>query len=399
MKGRQEMQRQNWPAMLALSVFALFALGIAFYMVASGQSQTLVVAGAVMVLALGQLAAIIASSWRVARTDQRLKSHGESLRQLSQIDQVQTSRLDHVERQLAAVPGRELLAEMVNLRDGFQALAGTMAKPAPAPREKPVERPRAEAAPKSAPPPKPAPRERLELMLEPVIELSTGQTAHYRACVNMVDEEGHEVPHESLMAKADEGGMRGQLDAHLLKLALPVLRRLRLKHGAMRMLVPLGASTLARPADLSRVAELLQEEQDAAPGIVFEFNHEDLGGLDQSGIEGLAKLGRLGATMGLAHVSISGLDLPSLRQLGVRYLDVDAQAFDAGFGVSQSWTEFARYARAMQFQLIGGGVETSLEAAAANRLARFAYGPYFAPPRKVKQGAGFAQSGSETEAA
>src|SRR5580765_2645192 len=103
------MQQKNWPAMLALSAFALFALGLAFYMVGSGQTQTVVVAGAVIVLALGQLAAVFVNGWRAARTDQRLRSQGEGLRQLSQNDQARAQRLEQIEHQLAAVPGRELL--------------------------------------------------------------------------------------------------------------------------------------------------------------------------------------------------------------------------------------------------------------------------------------------------
>ncbi len=125
-----------------------------------------------------------------------------------------------------------------------------------------------------------------------------------------------------------------------------------------------------------------------AAGVVLEIIHGDLAKLTADGIGGLAQLARLGVNMSLSRVSLSGLDLMSLRQLGVRFLDIDARTIDAGFGVAPAWSDFAQYARSMQFQLVAGKVETTTQSQAAGRLARFGYGPAFAPPRRVRAGAG-----------
>ncbi|MBI2717787.1 MAG: EAL domain-containing protein [Rhizobiales bacterium] len=376
------MQRQDWPAVLGLMLFAALAAGFAAAMLAANWQQNLIPAGAVLVLAAGQMAALFAQGARYRKLASRLASQGRSFDTMAEGAADTAARLERIEQQLTRPAARspdDILQEVRALRDSVQTLAKDMAQPP---------KPAAERAPPRANPVPPPPQERLDLLLEPLIELATGVTVHYRARVNMADEHGSEVVHDELMAKANGGGLRPALDVHLLRLTLPVLRRLQVKHPAMRVMVPLSGATLRAAADVGRLTAALEAEADAAAGIVFEIAQADLAQLDRAGIEGLAKLGRLGATLALCEVSVAGLDLAALRQLGARFLTIDGHSIDAGFGVSSAWTEFARFARAMQFQIIVGGVRSTVEAQAAARVARYASGPYFAPPRRVRQDAG-----------
>jgi EAL domain-containing protein (putative c-di-GMP-specific phosphodiesterase class I) len=232
--------------------------------------------------------------------------------------------------------------------------------------------------------------EHLDLLLEPVIELSSGSTSHYRALINLANGRGDVVPHGELMEKAELGGMRAALDSHIVKLVAPVLRRLRLKNPGLRVFVPLGRATLGSRGEADGIISLLLQDADVANGVVFELGQEDIGQLDPAGIENLASLGRLGATLALRDVYLGGLDLAALRQLGVRFLNFPPHAVDAGNGPSEVWREFVQYARAMQIQLIVGDIETPQQASAASKCARFGHGPFFAPPRKVRRDAGVA---------
>jgi hypothetical protein len=103
--------------------------------------------------------------------------------------------------------------------------------------------------------------------------------------------------------------------------------------------------------------------------------------------------------MALSNVQVAGLDLASLRQLGVRFLTFPPSAADAGFGPTSAWREFVQYARAMQFQIIISDIATPQQATAATKLARFGYGSFFAPPRKVRQGAGISSAHRNASAA
>ena len=387
------MQRQNWATTAGIAIFALLAIGCAFYLLAIKTFSALVVAGALLVLAWGQLLALLAQWRRNATIAGRIMEHDRSYNFQAQQSAATTDRLEIIERRLAQ-SSTEVLQEMRSLRDSVQNMARSVTGDLTKSNESLL---REGLAPQTK---TPAPaQEHLNLMLEPVIELSTGTTLHYRALINMVNGQGAEVFHDDLMSKADAGGMRAALDAHLLKLALPVLRRLRNKHPNMRLLVPLGVATLQTESDVARLIAELEQASDSADGIVVDIAHGDLASLDARGINGLAKLGRLGVTMALSNVSVAGLDLASLRRLGVRFLGINAAEFDAGTGVSPAWTEFIQLARAMQFQMIGGGITSSAQATAATRLARLGYGSYFAPPRRVRREAGHTAGMHRTQAA
>ncbi|MBC8038459.1 MAG: EAL domain-containing protein [Rhizobiales bacterium] len=392
------MQREDWPAIIGTAMFALLAMGSALFMLAAGEVEATVIAGALLLLAAGQVVALFVQGMRNTDLDERLSDQGRKLRATSKEIASIVDRIAWMQQQIAQPIGRpieDLMEEVRKLRGHVETLARDIANS-----PKPASETRHDAAPEPATQPKEAATgDRLDFLLEPVVELSTGATAHYRARVNMVGIEGAEVSHEEMMRKADAGGVRAALDIHIVKLALPVLRRLRNKHPAMCLLIPLGVATLKTEQDVTRLMRVMEDDTETARGIVFDIAHSDLAGLDAGGIEGLARLGRLGIKMALSQVSIAGLDLASLRQLGVRFLDIDAAGLNTRLETAPAWVEFAQFARAMQFRIIGGGIVSADQAETASHIARFGYGPYFAPPRRVRADAGQAAGASRTQAA
>lgn len=405
------MPKQDWPTILGLSVFALAAIAIASYMIVTGGPEMVVVAGAILLLAAGQVGLVFVSILKMLRLQDWLTVHQERLHDLSEQADAATARMDDLAYQIASPPAGgldQIMADIRALRDGFRTLieekeaqtvpVQPLAKTPPAVEPLFVVPPPAAPQPQAAPPPRPT-NERLELLLEPVIELNTGSTAHYRVLLDLADDNGHVVQHAELMAKADAGGMRPALDAHMVKLVAPILRRLRAKNPGLRAFVPIGSTTLGSREETARILAILEQEVDVASGLVFEFHHRNLGDLDTAGIENLASLGRLGATMALSDVQVSGLDLAALRQLGVRFLSFASYAGEAGFSLSPAWREFMQYARAMQFQIIVSDIATTQQATAAGQIGRFGFGPFFAPPRKVRADAGVTGSQRHARAA
>ena len=385
------MSRQMLTVMLGLAVFPFAAIAIAAYVLTTSGPEMTSLAGAIMVLAACLFGLALVVMMKLSRHEEWLASQQETMRDLNDQSHALTARLDDVE-QRGAEPARrldEITTDMKMLRDGIRSLMTMRDKPEPAPRAPAAEMPKAAAQ---------AGSEHLELLLEPVIELATGITSHYRALLNLTDDQGHAVPHAELMQKADQGGMRPALDAHVVKLVAPVLRRLRLKNPGLRVFVPIGLSTLGSFEEAQRILSSLERDVDVAGGMVFEFAHRDLGSLDDAGIQNLARLGRLGATLGLSQVQVAGLDLASLRQLGVRFLTFPPHAVDAGFGPSAAWREFVQYARAMQFQVVVSDIVTAQQASVAGKFGRFGFGSFFAPPRKVRADAGVGASAATRNA-
>jgi EAL domain-containing protein (putative c-di-GMP-specific phosphodiesterase class I) len=411
------MRHNEWPRIAGVASFSLLAVGCAAFLIGTGDLHQSVIGAGLLLLAAGQLFMLTAGWLRLSRLAERQREQGRAVRDLSDSAAAVVDRLQALESKPAtpapAPRSDSTIAEMQVLRQQLQDLLVGIQSPAAAPAPRQAAAAPSKPAAAAAAPPKPvaaataqpdaaaaarpspaAASERLDLLLEPVIELLTGETSHYRALLAMVDGGGHEVAHADLMRKAEQNGVRPQLDVHLLRQALPVFRRLRMKHPAMRLFVPVGAPTLNTPAEIDRLQAALEAASDIAPGVVLDLSHSALGALSDSGVDGLARLGRLGTTMVLSQVALNGLDLLSLRKLGVRFLDIDARSFEQGFGVAPAWSDFVQYARSMQFSLIGGCVETAAQSLAASRLARYGYGPYFAPARRVRPDAGEAPAAS-----
>lgn len=407
------MSRHLMPVMLGLLVLPAAAVIAAAYLAASSHGELAALSTILIALGAGVFAIVMVVLMKLSRQEDWLYDQQDQVRDLHERHDALVARLDAVEEQAGHPAAKldEIMGDMRALRDNFKTMAEASARPsrpaeepaAPS-RETPREQPLAwGAATPPAQPAAPAPQkkgaEHLELLLEPVIELATGVTTHYRAMLDLTDENGHVVHHAELMRKADQGGMRAALDTHVVKLVGPVLRRLRLKNPGIRIFVPVGLSTLNAREEGGRIAQILERDVDVASGVVFEFDQKDLGALDDTGIGNVARLARLGATMSLTRAQVSGLDLAALRQLGVRYLSFPTHAADSGFGVSQAWRDFAQYARAMQFQIIVADIVTPQQATAAGKMGRFGHGAFFAPPRKVRADAGLAAINRSANAA
>lgn len=383
------MSRHNIPAMITLAVFPVAAVGLSIYMLVSGSVQVTAVAGVVLLLGAGLLLAAIAGVLKYSRLEDWLYDQQDQMADAVHKLDTLAGRIEDAEQRFDQ-PDKalgEIKAELKDLRENLRRLVQAQDRPQAA--AQPAHAAETAASPHSAAKAQSA-GEHLELLLEPVIELATGSTAHYRALLSLADDHGHTVSHADLMQKANAGGMRPALDAHLVKQAAPVLRRLRARNPGLRAFLPLGIATLGSGEEIQRIVANLEREADVAAGVVFEFDHRGLGGLDDDGIQNLARLARLGATMSLAQVQVAGLDLSALRQLGVRYLSFPPNAADGGSGPTPAWREFVQYARIMQFQVIVSDIATPQQATAATQVGRYGFGPFFAPPRKVRADAGAA---------
>lgn len=214
------------------------------------------------------------------------------------------------------------------------------------------------------------------ISLEPVIDLFSGKTAHYRL---------HHAFDGADKSKADRPERRPALDIYLYREALVLLRRLRKRDNRLGILVPLSSTTLAIPEALSRIAQLHASEPGISEGLVVDIPHAVLASLSQSSLEGLAYMARSGIEMSLSNAAVSGLDLAALDKLNVRYVGISAGSVGSEPKQSSGIANFVQAARALHVQVIVTGVANAQQATQLMRIARFASGPAFAEPRRVRR--------------
>ncbi len=226
--------------------------------------------------------------------------------------------------------------------------------------------------------------DRLSTSLEPVIDLFTSKTTHYRLHLGMLREDGEEVPSDTVLHHADRTGLRAGFDLHASREALLLLRRLRQRDAGLSIFLPVGAQTLQSEDTIARVMNLLVEYHDVASGLVLEIPHAMLAGLSDLGLEGLAKLARAGHTLALSNVSTAGVDLPALSKLNVRYVSLNVSHAAGADGPSKQMLQFAQTARSLRVHIIVTNVSDQRTVANISKITRFAAGPCFAEPRRVR---------------
>lgn len=225
----------------------------------------------------------------------------------------------------------------------------------------------------------------LNLALEPIVDLYTSNTAHYRMILGMTNEQGHEVPHDVFLHHAERMGLRDALDQHVVEQSLALLGQLRQRDAGLCIFVPVGAVTLANPSAIQNILATLQTVPDDMQGIILDVAHAVLASLSEASLEGLATLARAGVCLSLSQASISGVDLGALNRLNVRYVGVAASSVGVGGVVSAGLPGFVQSARALRIQIVISHVGDPRHVVGLSRIARFASGPAFAIPRKLKR--------------
>ena len=392
------MQVRGWPSILVLAVFSCFAIACGIFVLVAKTQQAQAVVAAIFLLSVGQLF-VIGLGWARGLTLQdAIRSLARERRAAEEKYNKSFVATKLFENEIADLKRRmglsekEIQDEMVVMRTRFQELTQRYeAEVANARAQNSVEVP---LVLQSAPS-----REHFNFLLEPVIDLSTNRTAHYRVRFGITAANGIEIDHAKLTLNADRGELRPTLDVHVINQAIPLLRRLRAKHPAMRMFIPMGAATLVSESTIALITQMLSDADNVAKGVVFELTLDALAGLTEAGISGLAAIARMGATLALTEASVAGLDLASLRHLGVKFIGIEARSIESGIGVGQTWLDFVQVARGLQFQILLTGVENSAQAASASQIARLVAGNFFAPPRRVKINAGLSASNDLSAAA
>ena len=392
------MQVRGWPSILVLAVFSCFAIACGIFVLVAKTQQAQAVVAAIFLLSVGQLF-VIGLGWARGLTLQdAIRSLARERRAAEEKYNKSFVATKLFENEIADLKRRmglsekEIQDEMVVMRTRFQELTQRYeAEVANARTQNSVEVP---LVLQSAPS-----REHFNFLLEPVIDLSTNRTAHYRVRFSITAANGIEIDHAKLTLNADRGELRPTLDVHVINQAIPLLRRLRAKHPAMRMFIPMGAATLVSESTIALITQMLSDADNVAKGVVFELTLDALAGLTEAGISGLAAIARMGATLALTEASVAGLDLASLRHLGVKFIGIEARSVESGIGVGQTWLDFVQVARGLQFQILLTGVENSAQAASASQIARLVAGNFFAPPRRVKINAGLSAANDLSAAA
>lgn len=348
-----------------IGVAALALLGFGF------RFEWLVAAG-LIVLSVGQISAIFGSRREFESIKDRLFQVQAAGRQENERRARLAQRLEALESQPPPPRGetQSLADEVKALRSTLKGISDKQARRAA---REPVFGAAAPAAREAGG----FSTDKLDLYLEPIVEMEGKTTSHYRASVELRSGDGRRVPAQSLVAEAEQSGMRPALDRFALERCLRVATRLVQRRPNTRIFIPLGLTTYADPRELQSLEALQDADRSMANSLVFELSDRDLSKLDAAGMEGLAALARRGCTLALTFSRPMSADLPALRELNVRFLICPAPLLPA-------FTQVLTAAAKSGFLIVVSDVGEVRDLEQAQRIGVFASGAHFAPPRLVR---------------
>lgn len=408
---------RDTPWLVVVALCACGAMGIAAFGIGSGRLTATLIAAAIIALGAGLVVAQMRSHFRATVIDNidqdiRVLAHRLEVAEQSARDwrfgqeglsqQIAALRDDASQSAMQLTRGLEdIKRSHGSIAQQIQALLGQPMPKAPDLPQADVQPqpsvPRPQLAPGfsySAPlamPEAPAnhapPRltDSLTLALEPVIDLFTMQTAHYRMIASMLNEWGVELPAERFRHKASQMSQEGEVDLFVIREALGILEKLRQRDANLCIITNVGAATLSDAAVLRDIINLMLERREVSGGLVIEVAHDVLAGLSDASLEGLALLARAGVALAFASASISGADLGALSKLNVRYVSLMAGTLGPRERIAEALGGFVQAARALRIQVIVTQVDDARHMQDIARTARYASGRAFAAPRRLKR--------------
>ena len=391
------MQKQDLPYVMAVVLGIAIAVGSGFYLIGGGTAILIAIIVALISLGMSQAIILVWSSRRMsafvngqdeARTE--LASNHRTIKESKSQTDFLRSRLDETRQEMSK--DREIVSNgFSELKESYASLLNSMQRTnlhaAPQPRE--IYQPEIAATQPQPEPELSSPfGDQLAVSLEPIIDLSTGRTAHYRMHLALLDAQGEEMASDLFLHHAERIGARPALDIFVAREADALLRKLRQRDPQLNIFMPIGASTLASRESIAKINTDRKSASDVAQGLIFEFPHAMLAGLTEQALEGLAELARQGARFALSNVSIAGLDLQAMNTLNIKFVGLDSSSIDAEHGPTLAMASFTQTARASRVQMIVTGVADQRIISKLPQITRLVSGPCFAVPRRVKKDAG-----------
>ena len=390
--------RQHLPYLLGFSLAVAGAFGAIAYLFGGGQQQMVALAVGIGFLAFGQLFVLGMSFNGQDRANFRLRKLAQDL---AKVEVGTRTTFVNVFEQLARLEAQtqqhseKLIAGVENIKTTFDVFKNQMhAGAANLDRTEPrvvTSAPQAEVVPPEAgvfseqaskPDLASSIADQIHYYLEPLVDIPTRRTAHYRLHSTMTIE-GQKVSGDTLFRVASAVKVRPALDRLAIEEALGLLARLRDRDEHLCILVPLGAETLQDDVSILDVLATI-EASPMANGLIIELQHVILAGLGEQGLEGLALLARQGVVFALSQASVSGLDLEAMRLLNVKLVGITA-GYLGGQTASNSLLGFAQMARLARVNIYVTEVTDAATVPHIAAFSRLACGLCFAAPRLVKR--------------
>ena len=166
---------------------------------------------------------------------------------------------------------------------------------------------------------------RVELHLQPIVQLPQRKTAYYEGFSRLKDATGRLILPQEFIPAAEQAGLMSTIDNVLLFRCVQIVRKLMKQDRRIGIFCNISPTALADDMFFPQFLDFMRENRDLAGSVIFEIPQSAYDARSSVEARAMAKLVDLGFRFSIDKVSSAAIDLPDLERSGVRYVKIDAR--------------------------------------------------------------------------
>jgi cyclic-di-GMP phosphodiesterase TipF (flagellum assembly factor) len=167
---------------------------------------------------------------------------------------------------------------------------------------------------------------RVDLYLQPVVNLPQRKTVYYESFSRLRDPTGRVIMPAEYLAVAEPAGLVTAIDNLLLFRCVQIVRRLARQDRRVGIFCNVSMASLGDDEFFPQFYDLLRANRDLSQALIFEVGQAAFEGRNSVQAHNMAKLADLGFRFSLDKITNLDLDLQDLSRADVKFVKVGAQA-------------------------------------------------------------------------
>jgi cyclic-di-GMP phosphodiesterase TipF (flagellum assembly factor) len=237
---------------------------------------------------------------------------------------------------------------------------------------------------------------RVDLYLQPVVNLPQRRTLFYESYTRLRDESGRVLMPAEFLTVAEPEGLVAAVDNLLLFRCVQIVRRLAQTDKKVGIFCNISTSSLSDEGFFPQFLELMAQNRDLAGSVIFEIGQSAYDTRTSTAARNMARLAELGFRFSLDKVRRLDMDFQELARSDVRFLKIGAQSLqdeivESGEGPvfralpDLAAQDFATLARRYGVDIIAEKIEDERQTVEVLELdIAYGQGHLFGEPRAIR---------------
>jgi len=166
---------------------------------------------------------------------------------------------------------------------------------------------------------------RVELHLQPIVQLPQRKTAFYEGFTRLKDASGRMILPQEFIPAAEQAGLMGTIDNVLFFRCVQIVRKLMKQDRRIGIFCNISPAALADDSFFPQFLDFMRENRDLAGSLIFEIPQVAYEARSSVEARAMGKLVDLGFRFSIDRVTNAEIDLPDLERSGVRYVKIATQ--------------------------------------------------------------------------